>query len=272
MEGTATKPPAAPGPWHLPGGLWWPAVAALFAWQGWLTLGLFGPDPLDGLSNDRPLVSGSHAQHQYLGYHGAISLAARGNDCAYDPYFLAGYLKTPIFDGSRLAEIFFLLGGGSYQPAAYKIGLAACCLLVPLLLLIACGGAGFDRVTTLLAVFLGQLVWWGPLGRGALEAGDSELYLASLAGLAHVGLLISFHRSASLHAWVGLWLTGCLGWYLQPLLFPIALPLLLGYYLSIGARHDFLTWHLAFWLAELGAVLVNLTWLIDWGAYWWLRA
>jgi hypothetical protein len=48
--------------------------------------------------------------------------------------------------------------------------------------------------------------------------------------------------------------------------------LLLAYYLSVGARHDLFTWHLAFWLAEVGAVLVNLGWLVNWLAYWWLRA
>ncbi len=67
-------------------------------------------------------------------------------------------------------------------------------------------------------------------------------------------------------------LTGCLGWFLQPLFFPMALPLLLGYYLSVGAKHDFTTWHSAFWLAEHGAVLINLPWLIDWVGYWWLRS
>src|SRR5947209_1675561 len=102
MEGTAINLPATDR-WHLPGWLWVPAVALLVAWQGWLTLGLFGSDPheaLDGLCNDRPLISGSYAQHLALGRMGAQNLAQRGNDCAYDPSFQAGYLKTPIFDGS----------------------------------------------------------------------------------------------------------------------------------------------------------------------------
>jgi hypothetical protein len=258
--------------WHVPWWLWLPALAFLFLLQGWLTLSLFGPDPVVNLLNDQPIMSGNYAQHYYLAGVGARALLARGNDCAYDAAFQAGYPKTPIFDGSRLGEVFLLLGGGSSQPAAYKLGLAGCCLLVPLLLLVACLGAGLDRAATLLAVFVGQVVWWGPLGRGALEAADSELYLAALAGLAHVGLLISFHRTGSILAWVGLWLTGCLGWFLEPLLFPIALPLLLAYYLSVGPRHDLLTWHLAFWLAELAALVVNGGWLLDWANYWWLRA
>lgn len=258
--------------WHCSGWLWLPALAALFLWHGWLTVGLFGPEPLTALVDDRPVISGSNPQHQYLGAVGAQSFMRSGHSCAYDTEFLAGYPKTPIFDGSRPAEIYMVLGGGVYRPAAYKIGLAGYCMLVPLLLLIACRGAALDWPATLLALVVGELVWWGPLGREALEAGDSVLYLAALAGLAHVGLLIAFHRTASGLAWAGLLLTGCLGWFLQPLLFPLALPLLLAYYLSIGPRHDFLTWHVAFWLAELGALLVNLGWLVNWAAYWWLRA
>ena len=38
----------------------------------------------------------------------------------------------------------------------------------------------------------------------------------------------------------------------------VALPILLIYYLSVGARHDFLTWHAAFWCVEIFAIVVNL--------------
>ena len=72
-------------------------------------------------------------------------------------------------------------------------------------------------------------------------------------------------------AWFGLWITGCLAWFLQPLLLPIALPILLVYYLSVGVKHDFLTWHAAFWAAEVIAFALNLPWLTDWLDSWWLR-
>lgn len=266
---TSAEGPAAGTDLSWPWALAW---LGLLLWQLWLTLGLFGPDPLTALRDDRPIINGAHPQHLYLGTRGAQGLIDRGHATVYDPANLAGYLKTPIFDGSRLAEIFLYLGGGTYQPAAYKLGLAGLCLLVPVLLLVACRAAGLDHPTTVLATALGQLVWWGPLGGGALAAGDSEFLLASLAGLAHVGCLIAFHRNPGVLTWLGLLLTACLGWFLQPLLFPIALPLLLGFYLSVGVKHGFLTWHVAFWLAEQGAVLVNLPWLSDWVRYWWLRS
>jgi hypothetical protein len=251
-------------PWPL---LW----LAILGWQFWLSLGLFGADPFARIADDTFIMDGAHPQHLYLGAVGARSLLERGYGTAFDSAFQIGYLKTPIFNGSRVAEVALLCGGGAYRADAYKIGIVVMCMLVPLLLLIACRASGLDHPTTIVATLLGQLVWWGPLGRNTLEAGDSELLLASLAGLAHVGCLVAFHRRPGAMSWLGLLATGCLGWFLQPLLFPMAMPLLLGYYLSVGVKHDFLTWHTAFWLAEQGAVLANLPWLADWVGYWWLR-
>lgn len=258
--------------WTLPGWAFLLAATALCAWQAWLTLALFGADPWDKILNDQPIVCGTHPQHLYIGSLGAHGLVTQGRTVVYDFAFQAGWPKTPIFDGGRLAELFLVLGGGSYQPAAYKLGLAVSCCLVPLFFLFACKSVGVGNGTALLATFLGQLIWWGPHGRSALISGDYELFLAALAGLAHVGFLISFHRTAGVGAWFGLWLTGCMGWFLQPLLFPIALPILLTYYLSVGTKHDFLTWHFALWGAELLALAVNLPWLTEWFDSWWLRA
>jgi hypothetical protein len=256
----------------MPRWAWMLGAAALFAWQGWLTLGLFGDDPVVNLLNDQPIATGVHPQNLYLGYRRVRGIMADGRATVLDVSFQALYPNTPIFDGGRVAELFLLLGGGTYQPAAYKIGFAALCLAVPFFLLLAGQALGLGNFTTLLATFIGQLAWWGPHGRTAIATSDCELYLASLAALAHVGLLIAFHRSASARGWLGLWLTAAIGWFLQPLLFPLALPVLLAYYLSVGTKHEFLTWHFALWFAEILAVVVNLPWLIDWFDSWWLRA
>lgn len=262
--------PAADGP-ALPAWAWLAGVLALFAWQGVMTLSLFGDDPFEKMLNDEPIVSGMHPQKLYIGALGARAVTTHGRTTVYDHRYQVGWLKTPIFDGSRLAELFLVLGGGSYQPAAYKVGFAVVCFLVPVFLLVACKTVCVGHGTSLLATFLGQLVWWGPHGRSAMMSGDCELYLASLTALAHVGFLLAYHRTTSVWSWFGLWITGCLAWFLQPLLFPIALPVLLAYYLSVGAKHDFLTWHVAFWGAEFLSVVVNLPWLIDWLDSWWLR-
>ena len=256
----------------MPRWAWLLGSAALLAWQGWLTLGLFGGDPVYNLLNDQPIVLGVHPQNIYLGFRGAHGIVSHGRGTVLDVDFQGGYPNTPIFDGGRVAELFLLLGGGTYQPAAYKIGFAVLCLAVPIFLLLAGQALGLGNFTTLLATILGQLVWWGPHGRSAIATSDCELYLASLAALAHVGLLIAFHRTASVRVWLGLWLTAAIGCFLQPLLFPLALPVLLAYYLSVGTKHEFLTWHFALWFAEILAVVVNLPWLVDWFDSWWLRA
>jgi hypothetical protein len=252
--------------------LWLVPLLGLVAWQGWLTLSLFGPDPRHGLLGDEPIVSGRHPLHLYHGYLGARSFFERGALCCYDPSFQAGYPKTPVFDGgSRPAELFLILAGGGYRPAAYKVGLAVCCLLAPLLLTAAARGAGLSRAATALATGLGLLVWWGRPARDALDAGDVDLLLAALAALAQFGLLLRFDRAPGLGAWLGLLAAGYLGWFAHPLFFAVLLPLALVYYLTVGARHA-LVWHLALLVGLAGAVAGNAFWLRDWVAYWWIRA
>jgi hypothetical protein len=268
------QPPADGPPRGDPGNsrLWLLPLLALFAWQGWLTMALFGPDPWRGLLDDEPILCGRHALHLYHGWLGAHAFFERGSLCCYDPSFQAGYPKTPVFDGgSRPAELFLILGGGTYQPAAYKVGLAACCLLAPLLLTAAARGAGLSRAATALAAGLGLLVWWGRPARDAIEAGDLDLLLATLAALAQFGLLLRFDRAPGLVPWLGILAAGGLGWFSHPLFFAVLLPLALIYYLTVGARHG-LAWHLALLAGLAGAVAANAFWLGDWVGYWWLRA
>ena len=213
-----------------------------------------------------------HPQHLYLGYLVAQSLAGSGTICVYDTAFQAGYLKTPIFNGSRIAEIILFVGGGTYNPAAYKVGLLVLCLLVPVLLLFACFGCGLSGSASLLATATGIFLAWGPSGRLAIEAGETDVLLAALAMLAHAAMLIRYHRAPGFLAWLGVWLTAGMVWFCQPLMFPLALPLLLFFYLSVGARHSTFTWHGSLFLAQAAALAVQLPWLVDWVNYWWLRS
>src|SRR5438132_13475872 len=139
------------------GAAWIIVLLSLFGWQGWMTLTLFDRDhPWQRLLDDQPIVSGRHALHLYHGYLGAQALRERGTLCCYDPAFYAGYPKTPVFDsGSRPAELFLSLAGGQCKPGAYKIGLAVCCLLVPLVLAGAARGAGLGGGATCLATGAG---------------------------------------------------------------------------------------------------------------------
>jgi hypothetical protein len=245
----------------------------LLAWQGWMTLTLFGPDePWQRLQGDQPIVSGRHPLHLYHGYLGARSLRERGTPCCYDPAFQAGYPKTPVFDsGSRPAELCLMLAGTTYSPAAYKLGLAACCLLVPWLLLLAARGMGLGPVAALLATALGLLVWWGRPCQRLLAAGDLDLLLASLAGVAMVGLLARFHRAPGVLAWLALAGTTALGCFGHPAFLLGLFPLLLVYSFSVAGRHRF-TWLVALAAGVASGVLANSYWLFDWLEYWWLRS
>jgi hypothetical protein len=238
-----------------------------------MTLTLFGPEqPWNVLLNDEPIVSGRHPLHLYHGYLGAQSLLERGTTCCYDPWFQAGYPKSPVFDGgSRPAELFLCLAGGTFKPAAYKIGVAACCLIAPFLLMAAASWAGLGRGDACLATALGLLVWWGTPCRHWLEEGDLDLLLAGLGALAHVGALLRFHRVPSLLSWTGVLGTSALCWFGQPFLCLLLLPLILVYYLSVGAKHQ-LAWHIALLGSLAGGMAVNGFWLIDWFAYWWIRS
>ena len=247
-------------------------LVGLFAWQAWMTLSLFGPeDHWSNLLDDRPILDGSHPANLYLSTLGAQALAATGNSCCYDLNFQVGYPRTPIINGGRVGQIFLLAAGATYQPAAYKTGLAIVSMLVPIFFLMAARAAGLAWSTSLLATTFGLLVWWGAPAQETLRAGDFELLLAALAILAHVCFLIRFHTAPSLICWLGMLVTAAIAWFAQPLLLPILLPLLLLYYLSIGAKHPSLTWHLALLASELGALALNLFWLIDWVNFWWLR-
>ena len=191
-------------------------------------------------------------------YLGARSLQDSGGLSCCDPAFQARYPRRPIFDsGSRPAELFLSLAGGVYDPAAYKIGLAVCCLLVPLFVIVACWGAGFGPAATCLATGASLLVWWSSPGRRALEAGDIDLLLAALAILAHGGLLIRFDQQPGLLTWQGMLLTGCIGWFAHPMLFLDRAAFVAGLLCSIGPRHALTTWHLTLVLSEIGALGLN---------------
>lgn len=247
-------------------------LIALVAGQAWLVLQLFGPEhPWQRLLDDAPLVAGRHPLHLYHGFLGARALGERGTLCCYDPAFQAGYPKTPVFDGgSRPAELFLLLAGGNCRSAAYKLGLALCCVAVPLLIAVAARGAGLGPESACLAAALGMLVFWGRPCRALLDHGDLDIFLAGLAALLAAGMLLRYDRQPGPIAGAGLAVGAALGCFAQPTVFlSVLLALLLVYYLSVGTRHGF-GWHVGLLAALASGVGVNLFWLIDWVDYWWV--
>jgi hypothetical protein len=238
-----------------------------------MTLTLFGTErPWDHLLDDEIVLSGRHPLHLYHGYIGALSLKDRGCSSCYDPNFQAGYPKTPIFDGgSRPAELCLLLAGAGFDPRAYKIGLAAICLCVPLVVLFASRGFGLGWTASCLAAGFAQMAWWSRPGRDALETGEIDLLLSGLAALCLFACLVRWDRNPGLLSALGIFVCGAIGWYVDPLFFLVVVPpLALVYYLSVGGRHQ-LPWHIALATVLLGAAAINCFWLLEWGRSWWLR-
>jgi hypothetical protein len=166
--------------------------------------------------------------------------------------------------------MFLALSGGTFRPAAYKVGLALCCAAVPGLLVIAARGLGFSRGASCLTTILGLVVWWGAPCRNTLEAGDLDLLMGALSAVAFVGILVGFHRAPGVRCWSALLIIGALAWLANPFLCVLLFPLLLVYYISAGPRHAF-AWHVAL-LANLAAApLLNSFWLTGWLRSWWLR-
>jgi hypothetical protein len=252
--------------------IWLLAVAALVLAQVGLVLALFGPArSWAAITDDRPILSGRHPLHQYHGTLGATSFRLNGTTTCYDPNFQAGYPKTPVFDGgSRPAELFMLIGGGAYRPAAYKLGLFTFLCLIPVAFVMAARGAGLPCSAAILSGAGGILLGWSAPARLMIVEGELDLLTAWLAAVVFVPWLARFARSLGADAWAILAGAAVVGWYFHPLVWVGLAPVIFTYYLVFAPRHG-PAWHLGLAGITFAGVVPNAWWLIDWGKYWWLR-
>ena len=252
--------------------VWLLGIAALVAAQTGLGLALFSADrSWSAVLDDRPILSGRHPLHLYHGTLGAVSFCDRGVTTCYDPAFQAGYPKTPVFDGgSRPAEFFLSLGGGKYRPAAYKVGLFAFLLLIPVAFVMAVRGAGLPAGAAILSGFAGIVLGWSSTVRQMIVEGQLDLLGAGLAGVVFVPWLARYSRSLGVDAWLVLAGSATIGWYFQPLIWVGLAPVLCGYFLVFAPRCG-PAWHLGLAGATFVGVAPNAWWLSDWVKYWWLR-
>ncbi|MCE9568167.1 MAG: hypothetical protein K8U57_39710 [Planctomycetes bacterium] len=251
---------------------WMLAVVALVLAQIGLVLALFSPNRgWSAVTDDRPILSGRHPLHLYHGALGAASFYARGTTTCYDPRFQAGFPKTPVFDGaSRPAELFLVLGGGTYRPAAYKLGVFAVLLAIPFAFVLAARGAGLTAGASMLAGIGGMMLMWSRPGRHMIEAGQIDSLAAGLAALVFVPWLARFARTLGIDAWLVLAGTALAGWFFNPFVWMGLTPIVFVYYLIFAPRHG-----LAFHLSLAGVTFVGITpnvwWMVDWVKFWWLR-
>jgi hypothetical protein len=252
--------------------VWLIAVAALVVAQAGLALDLFGPErPWAAVTDDRPILSGRHPLHLYHGTLGASAFTAGGVTTCYDPQFQAGYPKTPVFDGgSRPAELFLFLGGGKYRPAAYKLGLFAFLLAVPVAFVAAARGVGVPVGVAVLSGVGGIVLGWSEPIQRMIGEGQLDVLAASLAAVVFVAWLSRYARTSGVDAALVLAATAVVGWYFHPLIWLGLGPIVLVYYLIFAPRHG-PAWHLGLAGVTFAGIAPNAWWLVDWGKYWWLR-
>ena len=254
--------------------VWLIGVTALVFAQVGLGLALFSANrSWASVLDDRPILDGRHPLHLYHGVLGAASFHERGVATCYDPNFQAGYPKTPVFDGgSRPAELFLFLGGGKYRPGAYKLGLFAFLLLIPVAFVSAARGCGLPTSAAVLSGVVGIVLGWSPTVREMIVEGQLDLLGAGLAGLTRVcavaGSLCPNPRCGRVAR---------AGWNGDDrLVFPAAhlgrarSTVIFAHYLVFAPRHG-PAWHLGLAGITFVGVAPNAWWLSDWGKYWWLR-
>lgn len=248
---------------------WLLAVVFLAAGQTGLALLVFGG--WSSLVDDRPIISGRHPLHFYHGLLGAETFYHRQSTACYDPNFQAGYPKTPVFDaGSRPAELFLVLAGSRAGPGAYKIGLFACCVLVPIIFVIAARGASLTCGGACLAGLAGCIVWWSPPVRAMFNEGDIDLLFAGLCAMTFIAWLPRYHWEPGVISWLALAVTAVAGWFAHPVVWLGLTPLFAIYYVALAPRHG-PAWHLGLAGVTWAGLGLNIWWLWDWGKFWWLR-
>jgi len=223
------------------------------------------------------VLMGHHPLHVYHAWIGAGTFATSNKVSAYDPKFHAGYLKTPLFDSAaRPLEAFLSLFMWGSSPClaqaaraqGWLVGMVV--LLTPFMIGLSARWAGMARcssvVSGLLAVMVMALTAW----RDSLTMGAVDRLAGAPLVLAHLGLLLHYHRHPSPLALVGLGATTMLCWLFDPLLTVVSLPVQLWIYLRTGMKHG-AGWHTGLLMACSVGILLNISYLISWQKYWWIR-
>jgi hypothetical protein len=208
-----------------------------------------------------PLLLVDHAIHEYHGSLGAQFLMQSGRTWGYDPYFMAGYPETPIWDSSSNASILFNLIGWGQGFRGYKVGV----WLFSLMLVPAIAGAarllGLSMAEVTVTTFFGAVFFWIGFPNVLWRTGlFSFTTVAACSGLL-LALCVRYHQKPSRRAWILLGLVGAALFFVHITAPIILMGGLLPFYLIFGRKHD-KRWHAGIWLAIAITVLINLIWLV----------
>ena len=248
-------PPRAAGRWGLA------LLAAVLVAHTWEATRLF-PSLGSILDPGSPVVNVDHAIHEYHGALGAGFLRADGRTWGYDPFFMAGYPETPVWDSSSNAAIAFnLLGGPGGSFRAYKVGLFALSVLGPVAVAAGARAAGLGWVAAALAAALASFYFWAGYPINLWRSGLFAFLSAAIGSALLLGLCVRFHDRPTRPGWLALTATAAGLFFLH-----VTTPIVVGggalaFYLVVARRHG-RRWHLAIGAAVAATVALNLIWLV----------
>lgn len=215
----------------------------------------------ESLHDDRPVVMVDHALHLYHGAMGARALWERGTTWAYDPFFMAGYPETPVWDSSsNLSILFQAMAGGRYSPRAYKIGLFLCGLLLLPMVVLASRKLGLRAGETLAVSALAGVYLWAGFPRSLWLSGLFSFVTASCAVVYLLSKVARLPEEPRARHWLGLTAFAAIALWAHVTTPILAAGGLLGYLLT-GFRRRSWKVRLGLVVAAAVAVLPNLVWL-----------
>lgn len=249
---------------RAPGRFWsWAILALVLIAHAVLSFRLF---PSWGALTDgeQPVIVSDHAIHLYHGALGARFAREQATTWGFDPFFMAGYPETPVWDSSsNLSIAFQFAAGGRYSPRAYKLGLFACTLLAVAVLPAGAFAAGLGRAEAAATGALGLVVFWAGMPLVLWRTGLFAFVAASAALGAFLGLILRFDRRPSPGRW---WAVASAG---AALLFVhVTAPVLIsgaavGYAGAVARRwQDRRRRLVALTIGAAAAVAVNAFWLV----------
>ena len=211
---------------------------------------------------EAPVIVVDHAIHLYHGALGSRFLREHGTSWGFDPFFMAGYPETPVWDSSsNLSILFQLLAGGHYSPLAYKVGLLACMVLALGALSAGAIAAGLGRWEAAVATLLGWLYFWAGFPMVLWRSGLFAFVLVSAGLVLLLGLALRFDARPAPGRWAALAATGGALFFAHVTAPILAFGAVVGFAATALRRHDRL-WSAALALALALAVAANLFWLV----------
>jgi len=230
--------------------------------HAWKTARLF-PSVASIFDPTTPVVIVDHAIHEYHGALGARFLKANGTTWGYDPFFMAGYPETPVWDSSSNPSIaFWTLGGEANGFRSYKLGIFALSVLGFVTLILGGRAAGLGWNELAVATTLAGIYFWVEQPVSFLRTGLFAFVGAGLGSALLLGLCVRIDKTPD-HwwAWSALALTGA-GLFFTHVTAPILVgPGALAFYFTVARRHEW-RWHLKVLGAVGFTVGLNLIWLV----------